>query len=67
MPGGMIPIMPSSALYSLNIGICLLGVNTENEEKVMAKHEAWIKNGGIFWSILPPSDMLLPVWVNNGK
>jgi len=67
MPGGKLPIKPSCSLYSLNIGICLLGVNTENEEKVMAKHDAWIKNGGIFWSILPPSDMLLPLWVNIGE
>ena len=67
MPGGRIPIVSSDALYSMGIDICLLGVNTENENKVIAKHTEWLKGGGIFWSALPPSERLLPVWgKNNG-
>jgi len=62
MPGGKIPILPSSALYQKGIDIVLLAVNTENEEKVINKHKNWVSNGGQFWSILPPSDRLLPVW-----
>ncbi len=62
MPGGKLPIEPSSALYSRGIDICLLAVNTENEEKVIGKHATWVQNGGLFWSLLPPSDRLLPVW-----
>ena len=62
MPGGKIPIVSSEALYSAGIDICLLGVNTENEDKVIAKHTKWVRNGGAFWSVLPPSDRLLPVW-----
>jgi SAM-dependent methyltransferase len=62
MPGGRIPIVSSDALYSMEIDICLLAVNTENEGKVIAKHEKWITQGGTFWSVLPPSDMLLPFW-----
>ena len=62
MPGGRIPIISSEALYSLGIDICLLGVNAENEDKVIVKHTEWVRNGGIFWAVLPPSDRLLPVW-----
>lgn len=62
MPGGRLPIVPSDALYSENIDICLLAVNAENEEKVITKHEKWVQRGGVFWSILPPSARLLPVW-----
>ena len=66
MPGGLIPIASSESLYSLGIDICLLGVNTENEDKVLARHTQWVKNGGKFWSVLPPSEKLLPVWDENG-
>ena len=62
MPGGKIPIVPSDALSSESIDICLLGVNTENEDKVISKHDHWVCNGGVFWSLLPPSSCLLPVW-----
>ncbi len=62
MPGGRIPVLPSDALYSRNIDVCLLAVNAEIEDKVIARHEKWTKNGGIFWSVLPPSPRLLPMW-----
>ena len=62
VPGCKLSIRPSHSLYEERITFCLLGVNTENESKVMEKHKAWIKNGGIFRSILPPSDMLLDSW-----
>jgi len=62
MPGGRLPIVSSDALYSRGIDICLLAVNTENEDKVIAKHAVWAHQGGTFWSVLPPSERLLPVW-----
>lgn len=62
VPGCKLSIRPSRSLYEERITYCLLGVNTENEPKVMEKHTTWIKNGGIFRSILPPSDMLLDAW-----
>lgn len=62
MPGGGLPIVASEALYSLGIDICLLAVNAENEEKITDKHRQWSDDGGQFWSILPPSRRLLPVW-----
>ena len=65
MPGGRLPIVPSDALYSRAIDICLLAVNTENEDKVIQKHAEWVQKGGTFWSILPPSDRLLPVWLSD--
>ncbi len=67
MPGGKLPIVSSDALYSEEIDICLLAVNTENEDKVISKHAKWVRDGGVFWSILPPSDRLLPVWEHNGE
>ncbi len=65
MPGGKLPILSSDILYSQKIDICLLAVNTENESKVMNRHKVWIEKGGKFWSILPPSNHLLPIWSSN--
>jgi SAM-dependent methyltransferase len=62
MPGGRLPVVPSDILYSNKIDICLLAVNTENEEKVITRHSKWVEQGGQFWSIFPPSDRLLPIW-----
>jgi hypothetical protein len=62
MPGSRLPILPSEALEQQNITLCLLAVNTENEEKVIAKHSAWQQRGGKFFSVYPPSDKLLPIW-----
>jgi 2-polyprenyl-3-methyl-5-hydroxy-6-metoxy-1,4-benzoquinol methylase len=67
MPGGRLPIVSSDALYSQNIDICLLAVNTEIEDKVIGKHAKWVENGGTFWSVLPPSEHLLPVGHTNWK
>lgn len=62
MPGTGLPIVSSDALYEEGVAICLLGVNTENEEKVLKRHEKWIAGGGQFWSIFPPSERMLPAW-----
>lgn len=65
MPGGRLPVLPSDALYEQDIAVCLLAVNTENEEKVLKRHARYIEEGGQFWSVLPPSDRLLPIWPSN--
>ncbi len=65
MPGGRRPVLTSDALYEQGIAVCLLAVNTENEEKVLKRHARWIEEGGQFWSVLPPSDRLLPIWASN--
>jgi 2-polyprenyl-3-methyl-5-hydroxy-6-metoxy-1,4-benzoquinol methylase len=62
MPGSKLPVVSSGALYDEKINICLLAVNTENEDKVLKRHTKWITSGGQFWSVSPPSDRLLPVW-----
>jgi SAM-dependent methyltransferase len=67
MPGGRLPIVPSDVLYTQGIDICLLAVNTENEEKVIGRYEKWVEQGGQFWSVFPPSDRLLPVWKSNDE
>jgi 2-polyprenyl-3-methyl-5-hydroxy-6-metoxy-1,4-benzoquinol methylase len=66
MPGSKLPIAPSDVLYTRHIDICLLAVNTENEDKVIGRHAKWVQQGGQFWSVFPPSDRLLPVWKFNG-
>ena len=66
MPGSELAIVPSSMLEQENIDLCLLAVNTESEEKAMAKHRDWIERGGQFYSVLPPSERLLPVWSQLG-
>ncbi len=62
MPGSKLPVYPSDALKERGIDLCLLAVNAENDEKVMAKHEAFQQRGGKFIPILPPSQNLLPFW-----
>jgi SAM-dependent methyltransferase len=66
MPGGRLPVVSSDILYSQKIDICLLAVNTENEEKVIDRHSKWAELGGQFWSVFPPSDRLLQIW-SSGK
>ncbi len=62
MPETRLPIVSSDALYMHGIDLCLLGVNTENDQKVIGKHAKWVEHGGRFCSLLPPGDRLLPVW-----
>ena len=62
VPGTRLPIVPGEELERRGIGLCLLGVNTECEEAVVAKHQAWHAQGGSFASVLPPSGRLLRVW-----
>lgn len=62
MPGSKIPVLRNSALYSENIDICFLAVNSENDKKVIERHKAFENKGGKFIPILPPSEDLLPFW-----
>ncbi len=61
MPGSRLPIVPSERLIADGVDVCLLGVNAENEEKVVARHSQWAAGGGAFFSVLPPSDLLAPI------
>jgi SAM-dependent methyltransferase len=62
LPGSHLPIYPARNLDESGVTLCLLAVNAENEAKVIRKHEAYLAAGGRFFSVLPPSDRLLPVW-----
>jgi len=62
LPGSRLPIVPSEILKEDAIDLCLLAVNAENEETVIAKHREYENSGGKFASILPPSERLLPCW-----
>lgn len=57
----------SDSLIEKNIDVCILGVSGEHEEKVMKKHQKFIKNGGKFISILPPSNLLPDFWTGDIK
>jgi SAM-dependent methyltransferase len=62
MPGSHLPILPGDALEKADIDLCILAVNEENEEKVVHRFEKYLRRGGHFVSMHPPSDRILPFW-----
>lgn len=67
MPGSKLPILPGNTLEEQPVDLCLLGVNAECEDKVIAKHSDFVKRGGTFVSILPPSKYLPDFWKELNK
>ena len=57
MPVGGLPIVGSEALYSGDIRVCLLGLNPQNQPKVITKQQRFTEEGGIFASIFPGSEL----------
>jgi hypothetical protein len=57
MPVGGLQIVGSEDFYSGDIKVCLLGLNPHNQPKVMAKHQRFVEEGGIFASIFPGSEL----------
>ena len=53
MPIGNIEILVSDSLYSRKVNLCLLGLNPQNQPKVIANHIPYTENGGKFASIFP--------------
>ena len=53
MPIGDIEILGSDSLYSRKVNLCLLGLNPQNQPKVIANHITFTENGGKFASIFP--------------
>jgi len=53
MPVGKLTILGSDSLYSRDIGLCLLGLNPQNQTKVVEKHMQFSAKGGKFASIFP--------------
>ena len=62
MPGSHLPVRSSEALVNEAIDIAFLSVNAENDKKVENRQTEFIKNGGKFVSVLPPSRNLPPFW-----
>ena len=56
MPIGGLKIVGSEALQHGDIKVCLLGLNPQNQSKVIDRHKNFIKEGGIFISIFPEQD-----------
>ena len=55
LPGARLPILPSQALLDHGVTLCLLALSINNEDKVIARNEAFVKRGGIFRSIFRAS------------
>lgn len=62
MPGSHLPVLAGEELEKMAIDVCLLAVNAENEDTVIAKHQTFESRGGRFYSLHPPSPRLLPLW-----
>jgi len=62
MAGSRLPVLPGETLETHLVDLCLLAVNAENEEKLIARHRTYEEKGGRFASMLPPSNRLLPFW-----
>ena len=61
MPGSRLPVRPSSDLLKEKISLCILSVNHNAEDKVVARNEAFVRAGGIFHSLYRTSPRHLPV------
>lgn len=55
MPIGGLEIQGSESLYSGRFSTCLLGLNPQNQPKVIGKHGRFVEQGGLFASIFPGS------------
>lgn len=55
MPGSRLPIRESATLASRPIDLCLLSLNPESEQKVLAKNQSFLERGGRFLSIFAVS------------
>lgn len=61
MPGSHLPILESSKLLEENIKLCLLTLAPSSEAKVIQKNQAYLEQGGSFFSIFPASANALKV------
>lgn len=65
MPVASLPILGSQELYNNKTSICLLGLNPQNQPKVIAKHQAFLDSGGRFLSVFPGSENSLDQFQND--
>ncbi|MDP2342936.1 MAG: class I SAM-dependent methyltransferase [Deltaproteobacteria bacterium] len=59
MPGSGLPILPSSALLTRGIDLCLLSQNPESEKRVVANQSAFLARGGRLASLFARSPRAL--------
>jgi SAM-dependent methyltransferase len=59
MPGSNLPVLGSAVLAEGKIGLCLLSLSPESEQKVLAKKQDYIAAGGRFASIFALSPLAL--------
>ncbi|MBV8479481.1 MAG: methyltransferase domain-containing protein, partial [Actinobacteria bacterium] len=62
MPGSHLAVVPGDALEDGAVDTCLLAVNAENEDAVIARRSAFVERGGRFVSLHPPSPRLPAFW-----
>ena len=55
MPGSNLPIHSSKFLASSKVSLCLLGLSSESEKKVVKKMKFFQESGAVFASIYPSS------------
>jgi hypothetical protein len=55
LPGARLPILSSQALVERGVGLCLLALSINNEDKVIARNAAFVEAGGRFRSIFRAS------------
>jgi SAM-dependent methyltransferase len=67
MPGSRLPIYPRARLSEEGGGACILGVNAENESRVLGALRSDGVKGVRCWSAHPPSERLLPFWKSMAK
>ena len=61
MPGSKLPIHSSKSLAFSKVSLCLLGLSSESEKKVVKKLQYFQKSGGIIASIYPGSKYAIQV------
>jgi hypothetical protein len=61
MPGSKLPIYNSESLVNKKTNLCLLGLSSESEKKIINKHRPFEENGGVFASIYPTSKYAIQV------
>ena len=61
MPGSKIPICSSQLLENNKINLCLLGISSDSEEKIINKYQFFKERRGVFASIYPDSKYAIQV------
>lgn len=62
MPGSRLLVSSGEKIGSGDIDLCMLAVNSENDDKVIKKHQRFLDDGGEFIPVLPKSNNMLNFW-----